>query len=117
MKKDQIDIHGRIFEWVISCLLVVKQLPNDQLGQVIKYQFAKSSTSVGANDQEANNASSKIDFIAKYKIVKKELAESLYWLRIINSQFPFIKVDKAINEGQEILNIVSTIILKASFRV
>ena len=113
MKKTDVDIHERIFRWVISCLKIISRLPNDSLARVIKYQFAKAVTSVGANDQEANNSASRQDFAAKYGIVKKELAESLYWLRIISNQYLGINVDDQIKEGNELLNIVSSIILSS----
>ena len=117
MKKDEINIHDRIFQWVLSCLEVVKKIPNDSLGYVIKHQFVKSCTSSGANDQEANNSSSRLDFEAKYGIVKKELAESIYWLKIIENQYPMINVSFQITEAKELLNIISSIILSSKRQV
>ena len=113
MKKDRINIHDRIFQWVLSCLEVARKIPNDSLGYVIKHQFVKSCTSSGANDQEANNSSSRLDFEAKYGIVKKELAESIYWLKIIEQQYPKIDVSAQISEAKELLNIISSIILSS----
>lgn len=113
MKKDEVNIHDRIFQWVLSCLEVARKIPNDSLGYVIKHQFVKSCTSSGANDQEANNSSSRSDFESKYGIVKKELAESIYWLKIIDSQYPVINVSSQIAEAKELLNIISSIILSS----
>jgi four helix bundle protein len=42
-------------------------------------QVIKSSTSIGANYVEANNASSKADFRNKIFIAKKEASETRYW--------------------------------------
>ncbi len=42
-------------------------------------QVVKSSTSIGANYVEANNASSKADFRNKIFIAKKEASETRYW--------------------------------------
>lgn len=47
---------------------------------VIANQLLRSSTSIGANVFEAQNAESKADFIHKMKIAAKEASESLYWL-------------------------------------
>ncbi len=47
---------------------------------VIARQLLKSSTSVGANVREAQNAESKFDFIHKMKVAMKELDETEYWL-------------------------------------
>ena len=48
-------------------------------------QVIRSSTSVGANYAEANNASSKTDFKNKIFIAKKETAETEYWLKILKN--------------------------------
>lgn len=46
-------------------------------------QVIRSSSSIGANYAEANNASSKADFRNKIFISKKEAAETVYWLRVL----------------------------------
>jgi four helix bundle protein len=51
---------------------------------VIARQLLKSSTSIGANIREAQNAESKNDFIHKMKIAAKEVDETKYWLEIIH---------------------------------
>ena len=52
---------------------------------VIARQLLKSSTSIGANIREAQNAESKNDFIHKMKIAaKEEVDETKYWLEIIH---------------------------------
>ncbi|GEM_PF-4228436 len=67
---------------------------------------------MGANDQEADAATSQRDFIAKYTIVKKETKETHYWLRFLRDTKLIDKtiVDSYIQECQEILLIVSKII-------
>jgi len=47
-------------------------------------QFVRSATSVGANYMEANQASSKKDFINKVRICQKESNESKHWARMIS---------------------------------
>jgi four helix bundle protein len=46
-------------------------------------QIVRSSTSIGANYMEANNASSKKDFVNKIFIAKKEAQETKHWLRML----------------------------------
>lgn len=46
-------------------------------------QGIRSGTSIGANYQEANGASSKKDFKNKIFTCKKESKETAYWLRLI----------------------------------
>lgn len=47
-------------------------------------QLLRSSTSIGANIAEAQQAQSKADFIAKLSISLKETSETKYWLRLLN---------------------------------
>ncbi|MFZ2512947.1 MAG: four helix bundle protein [Candidatus Saccharimonadales bacterium] len=46
-------------------------------------QVTRSVTSIGANFTEAQDASSKKDFLSKIYIAKKEASETKYWLAII----------------------------------
>ena len=48
-------------------------------------QIIRSSTSIGANYAEANNASSKADFKNKIYIAKKEAGETRYWLKVLSA--------------------------------
>lgn len=48
-------------------------------------QVLRSGTSIGANIAEAIYGSSRKDFVAKLQIAKKEAAETLYWLELLNS--------------------------------
>ena len=52
---------------------------------VMSKQVLRSGTSIGANIAEAVYGSSRRDFVAKLQIAKKEAAETLYWLELLNS--------------------------------
>ena len=52
---------------------------------VMSKQVLRSGTSIGANIAEAIYGSSRKDFVAKLQIAKKEAAETLYWLDLLNS--------------------------------
>lgn len=67
---------------------------------------------MGANDQEADGADTRKDFIAKYRIVRKEGKETNYWLSIIRDTNAELlqEAQMLINEGIEIVKIVSTIV-------
>ena len=52
---------------------------------VMSKQMLRSGTSIGANIAEAIYGSSRRDFVAKLQIAKKEAAETLYWLELLNS--------------------------------
>lgn len=107
------DIHERIYRFVNTVLNFVRDLPKNQENLVCSGQLIKAVTSMGANDQEADAAESKRDFLAKYAIVKKENKEANYWLRLIGDRNPHFKQRAIVlrKEGQEILFIISKIIL------
>lgn len=107
------DIHSRIYKFVINCFNnIVKKIPKNTESFPIISQISSSLTSIGANDREADGASTKKDFIAKYYIVKKETKETGYWLSVIKDT-DLLKNDVVkpyIEECHEILMIVSKII-------
>lgn len=109
------DIHERIYQFVIRVLNLIKTLPKTPENIIIIAQLTKSVTSMGANDQEADGTDSRKDFIAKYAIVRKEGKETSYWLRIIADTNPLLKLrmKDLMQEGKEIVKIVSTIILNS----
>ena len=60
-----------------------KYLLDEKRETIISKQIIRSSTSIGANINEANYASSKADFISKMHISLKECAETEYWIRLL----------------------------------
>lgn len=65
--------------------------PNDY---ILVKQLLRSSTSVGANIEEAVGAYSKNEFLMKLTIAYKEALESLYWLRLL-SRLGILEKEKA----------------------
>jgi four helix bundle protein len=63
-------------------VLIIDYAEKQNLPRSIKDQLIRASTSVGANFTEAQDASSKRDFINKIYIAKKEAAETKYWLTL-----------------------------------
>jgi four helix bundle protein len=111
------DIGERTLEYAVRavglfrCLLKMK----DEAARVIGRQFLRSATSVGANIEEAHFAESRVDFIHKYRIARKEVRESLYWLRVLveSGIVPRARLGAMIKETEELIAIVTTIILNA----
>lgn len=56
----------------------------DEKEFVISKQLLRSSTSIGANINEAGAAISKPDFIHKMSIASKEAREARYWLMLLD---------------------------------
>lgn len=65
------DIHDRVFNWVINVLKLLDKIPYSSRNKIIVGQLTKAVTSTGANDQEADGASSINDFIYKYELTKE----------------------------------------------
>ena len=60
-----------------------KFLSKEKKETIISKQIIRSATSIGANINEANYASSRPDFISKLHIALKECAETEYWIRLL----------------------------------
>ncbi|MDP1721638.1 MAG: four helix bundle protein [Candidatus Gottesmanbacteria bacterium] len=107
------DIHERIFRFVTRGLKVIPFLPRTIEAKIIIDQYARSLTSVGANDNEADGTSTKNDFLHVCTIVRKELKETRYWLRIIAELYPQLapRLADLIQESEELIKIISKIII------
>ena len=116
--KKKIDIHDRIYRFVIKVVNFTKKLPKTPQNLVIIPQIVASATSMGANDQEADGALSKKQFIHSYTIVRREGKETCYWLRVIgDTNDPFkTEVRDLFKESQEIVLIVSSIIINSKLK-
>lgn len=109
------DIHERIYQFVIRTVTMTKAIELNTQNKIIIHQLIRSTTSVGANDQEADGAETRKDFIAKYSIVKKEAKETLYWLRLLADTNPLLKGKLVFlqQEAEELVKIISSIIIKS----
>ena len=74
----------QFIDFSIDVLKLVSRLPSGRIGRHIADQLMRSSTSVGANVQEARSAESGPDFIHKMQVALKELRETGYWLIVID---------------------------------
>jgi four helix bundle protein len=76
-------ISERAFEFGSRILKLGDRIyPQGPSGRLVATQLMDCGTSVGANAEEAEEAQSKADFIAKLSISRKEARESSYWLRM-----------------------------------
>ncbi len=110
------DIHERIFNFIVAVINFLNKLPRTPTNLIIIGQITRSVTSMGANDQEADGALTKKDFMHGFTVVRKEGKETVFWLRLIgktNTRFA-AEADALVKEGSEIVAIVSTIIKNAA---
>ena len=106
------DLLTRTFEFGVNCLIFLRKLPNDSESKLIRFQFGKSATSIGANYEESQAGSSKADFRNKVKIALREARESNFWLRVLgkldgydSEEFKFL-----LKESSELKNILAAIV-------
>ena len=77
-----------------------KLIPVNQITRSLIDQVVRSSTSVGANYCEADDASSKKEFRQKIGYCRKESRETKHWLRMIVKAAPELR-DQAAPLWQE----------------
>ncbi len=84
-------------------------------GRLVATQLMDCGTSVGANAEEAEEAQSKADFIAKLSVSRKEARESSYWLRLAlkNEIVRAEDVKWELSEARQLLAMIRSAILTA----
>lgn len=107
----------RTFWFGVNILKFLASLKFHHIYSNSMQQLSKSSTSVGANYEEAQAAESKRDFIHKIGIALKEARESHYWLRVLKALYSEKEKQKIMNEylqeAEEIRKIFASIKLSA----
>jgi len=112
------DIYDRLLRFGIDIVKLCRILSKNFDNRVIADQLIRSGTSVGANMQEADSASSRKDFINKVTIAKKELQETNYWLKIIkgadllNNDKNRDELRRLLQESDELTRIIGSILSK-----
>jgi len=105
----------RLFSFAVKIIKQVRTLPKSKEYSVITYQIVKSSSSMGANYEEAQAAVSRADFGNKVGYSLKEARETHYWTRIIvatlDNNADWIPLE---NEAGQLKNILGSIYSKVS---
>ncbi|RKY91478.1 MAG: four helix bundle protein [Ignavibacteriae bacterium] len=101
------ELKRRTKKFAHDCVKLALLLPNTYLGNHIKGQLIRASTSVATNYRAACLAQSKASFIAKISIVIEEVDESLFWLEFINDEklIPFEELEPLLIESNELVSI------------
>ena len=105
MNKQQ--LKDRTKKFAIEVIRMSEYLPATFLGNHIKGQLIRCSSSVAANYRAACLAQSKAAYIAKLSIVIEEADESEFWLELIveNNLLSKDKICELMNESHEIASI------------
>ena len=115
---DNTELSGRLLDFATNCIGLVHRFEHTLAGKHIALQLIRSSTSSGANYEEACGAESRADFIHKLQIVLKELRESVYWLELANNVESTHRKDiqPLLKETQELTKIIAKSIVTAKKR-
>ncbi len=102
------DLDERTFEFGVRVVRMVNTLPRVAAAPEIIRQIVRSSTSIGANLEEARGAESHADFSHKLSVAYKEARETRYWLRVIQASLLDVpEVVALIQESDELVRILS----------
>ena len=109
----RIDIHDRLLKFAIRVVNICKILAKNFENRTISDQLIRSATSVGANMQEADAASSKKDFINFFTHSLKSANESKVWLALLRDtgKGDLEELKWLLNELGEIANVLASSIL------
>ena len=112
--KKKYDLEERTAKFGENVIELCKKVPRNTITRPLINQLIKSSTSVGANYCEADDAESKRDFKHKIGICKKESRESKHFLRMLVKAVPEYKERIMIlwNEAKELNLIFNSIFRK-----
>ena len=117
-KKNKYDLEDRTTRFSEAVIDLCKDINKNVINISLVEQLIRSSTSIGANYNEANGASSRKDFKNKIYICKKEAKETLYWLRLlgrsINDEIVKNKCRLIWKEAHELVLIFSKIAFKTN---
>ena len=108
MKGDE--LKRRTKEFAHRCVKLAMALPNTPLGNHIRGQLIRCSTSVASNYRATCIAQSKASFISKLSIVIEEADESIFWLEFIIDENLLKKhiVEPLMKEAEELTAIFIT---------
>jgi four helix bundle protein len=103
------ELQERLTDFAVGVMDLSDQLPKSFAGRHLSEQLFRSGTASAANYAEARGAESRSDFIHKLGVVRKELNESLVWLRIIErrTMAPAERVGPLRAECDELCRIIS----------
>jgi four helix bundle protein len=109
-----VDLRRRLFNFAVDSIKFLMTLPHRKEFDVFRYQLSKSTTSMGANYEEAQGAFSQKEFASKIGICLKEAKESNYFYRIIQALNIGDKVecDRLTQESDELQKIFAAILIK-----
>ena len=111
-KPKPFDIRERLVDFACDIVQAAQFLhTRGPIGRALSFQILAAGTSVGANAQEADGASSHADFIAKNRIALKEAKETRFRLRVCRRcELLDARFDSLLKESEELILILGAIV-------
>jgi four helix bundle protein len=107
-------IKEKSFQFSLKSIDLYKELI-EKKEFVLSKQFLRSATSIGANVNESEAASSRKDFVYKLTITSKEARETMYWLKLIEySNVLDFEFEEIKEQCESIIRILTSIIKTTS---
>lgn len=112
-------IKSRSFDFSVRIVNLYRVLTGTRKEFVMSKQLLRSGTSVGANVVEALSAFSQKDYAAKFSIARKEMAEAIYWLELLQrTDFLTEKEFNSINsDAVELMKMISATVITMQKRL
>ena len=110
-------LEDRFFNYAVAVRDFCTTLKHSIINAEYIKQLVRSSASVGANYIEASDDLGKADERMKIKISRREAKEWLYWVKLVladGDENLEAKRSLLINEDEQIVRILSAIIMKLS---
>jgi len=98
-------LRDKSFAFAVSTVHLALQLQTQKKEYILSKQLLRSSTSIGAQLEEAEFAASHADYVNKFTVSLKEANETKYWLRLLHAS-KLISEDqfqKAVSDCKEIV--------------
>ena len=109
------DLEERTGMFGESVINFAKKIPETAVTKSLISQLVRSATSVGANYCEANDASTKKDFVYKIGICRRESKEAKHWIRMAIQAVPTLKdLAKPLSGEAQELNLIFSAIIRNS---
>jgi four helix bundle protein len=83
MMEKKFDLEERLIEFAAQLIQFTESMVSSKSGNHIANQLLRSGTSPALNYGEAQSGESRKDFIHKFKVILKELRETLIGLKIV----------------------------------
>ena len=83
MMEKKFDLEERLIEFAAQIILFTESMISSKSGNHLANQLLRSGTSPALNYGEAQGGESRKDFIHKFKVILKELRETLIGIKIV----------------------------------